>query len=577
MMPAMGAARWYARIAAALALATAGAAVAQSSNVLQANATFAPATIQSGEPTNLRVRLENTNDGTINRIAFDVVFAADMRPVGALDADQCDGNVTAIPGGVRVRGAQLGSLDNCIILIGVTVDSDTTREVVQDIGPITSNGGGDVRGVSATLTVIGGIPPKITSPPLPTPGFLENDYLHQVTVTGTAPVTVTAEGLPPGLVYNDATRRVTGKPTLAGMFLVTLRATNGYAPPAAQVSTVEIRNPPLLIVTPPPLSPPLLILAPVSIVVEATGGLKPYIFDLADGALPPGLTLGADGRITGAPTVPGTYVFTVRVRDVLTQFDGQVYELVVQKIATSVRIGLAPNPAVAGQVVVATATVVPQVGAAPPGSVDAWVAGPGTRCPEPFESGSDPVTPLTKNAALAGGVAQIAFPDLAIGRFKVCVRYGGAAQHDASTLGPVDLFVIKGVLLPSPTVSLKVPGKVRAGGRFTGSVVIDAAGTMAKPSGTVRVRAGARDFGEIALADGRAVFEAIAPDDEGTFAITASYAGDGAFSPAVAEPAYVAVMKQLDSEAIPATGGAALAAMALALAGLASRRLRRRR
>ena len=581
MMPAMAAdprpTSLALLLAGSLAITAGLPAHAQSGGALDAGASFAPATIQSGKPTNLRVRLENTNDGRIGNISFDVVFPAGMRRVGTLEQGQCGSNLTAVPGGVAVRNASLDVFEQCVILIGVTVDSDTNREIALNIGPITSNGGGNVGRVTANLTVIGGIPPKITSPPLPTPALIGIDYVHQVTVTGTAPVVVTAEGLPPGLVYDDTTRRITGTPMQYGMFLVTLRATNGFAPPDAQVSPLEIRNPPLQILTPPPLAPPLLVLAPVSIVIEAAGGLKPYTFDLADGALPPGLTLSADGRITGAPTLPGTYRFTVRVRDVLTQFDGRVYELVVQKIATSVRLGLSPNPAVAGQVVVATAQVVPQVGAPPPGAIDAWVAGPGTRCPDPFETGSDPVTSVTRSAGLAGGVAQVAFEDLAIGRFRVCVRYGGASQHDVSIIGPVDLFVIKGILLPSPSIALKAPERVRAGRRFAGSVDIEAAGTSARPGGTVRVRAGTRDLGELPLVDGHAAFEATAPDAEGTLAITASYAGDGAFSPAVAEPAYVAVMKQHGSEHVPTTGGIALSLAALGLAALAARRLRRRR
>ena len=44
-----------------------------------------------------------------------------------------------------VRGASLGAFDDCVDRDRVTVDSDTTRDVVQSIGPITSNGGGTVR------------------------------------------------------------------------------------------------------------------------------------------------------------------------------------------------------------------------------------------------------------------------------------------------------------------------------------------------------------------------------------------------------------------------------------------------
>ena len=74
-----------------------------------------------------------------------------------------------------------------------------------------------------------------------------------------------------------------------------------------------------------------------------------------------------------------------------------------------------------------------------------------------------------------------------------------------------------------------------------------------------------------------AAFSVKAPETPGVIAITASYAGDAAFSPAVGEPAYVAVSKAVVSEPVPATDDAALALLALALAGLAALRLRARR
>ena len=50
--------------------------------------------------------------------------------------------------------------------------------------------------------------------------------------------------------------------------------------------------------------------------LQATGGTTPYSWALTDGALPPGLTLGPDGTITGTPTgPPGEYTFTVRATD----------------------------------------------------------------------------------------------------------------------------------------------------------------------------------------------------------------------------------------------------------------------
>jgi hypothetical protein len=577
MMPAMGPIlRPLAALAGALVLAFSAPAAAQG-GALDAGASFQPPSIASGKPTNLRVHLQNTNDGTIGNIAFDVVFPAGMRPVGTLDTTQCRGTATPVTGGVQFRGGSLGAYDGCDVLVPVTVDSDATVDVVQSIGPITSNGGGTVSRIQATLTVIGGIPPKITSPVLPSPAFVGLPYLHQVTVTGTAPVVVTAEGLPPGLSYDDATRRVTGTPTQTGTFIVTLRAQNGVPPADAQVSVVEIINAPLQITTPPPLAPPLFVLAPVSIQLQAVGGLPPYRWDLPGGALPPGLTLSEDGRISGAPTVPGTFGFTVRVRDSLTQFDTRDYQLVVQRILTTVKLSIAPNPSVAGQVVAVTATVVPASGPPPAGTLTVWVAGPGTRCPDPFEGGGDPVTPNVRTVTLVGGVAQLQYDDLAIGRFRVCAAYEGVPPYAPSSLGPVDLFVIKGIVLPAPKLTLVAPSQAPAGSAVAGRVTIEAVGTTARPGGTVRVRAGMQDLGEVPIVDGVAAFSTRAPDIAGTLAITASYAGDGAFSPSVADPAYVAVTKAQIVEAIPALDDAALALLALSLAGLAARRLRRRR
>jgi len=48
--------------------------------------------------------------------------------------------------------------------------------------------------------------------------------------------------------------------------------------------------------------------------LRPTGGLRPYRFELADGALPPGLQLAA-GRLVGTPTETGRFSFTILVQD----------------------------------------------------------------------------------------------------------------------------------------------------------------------------------------------------------------------------------------------------------------------
>lgn len=55
---------------------------------------------------------------------------------------------------------------------------------------------------------------------------------------------------------------------------------------------------------------------PYSHLLQASGGTQPYTFAITAGALPTGLSLNAStGLISGTPTTPGTFVFTVQVTD----------------------------------------------------------------------------------------------------------------------------------------------------------------------------------------------------------------------------------------------------------------------
>jgi|SRR5271165_2533393 len=50
-------------------------------------------------------------------------------------------------------------------------------------------------------------------------------------------------------------------------------------------------------------------------VIKASGGVPPYTFADTGKALPPGLTLNADGTITGTPTTAGTFADAIDVTD----------------------------------------------------------------------------------------------------------------------------------------------------------------------------------------------------------------------------------------------------------------------
>lgn len=50
----------------------------------------------------------------------------------------------------------------------------------------------------------------------------------------------------------------------------------------------------------------------------ATGGKSPYLYIVTSGALPDGLTLGINsGVVSGTPTTPGAFPYTIRVTDSL--------------------------------------------------------------------------------------------------------------------------------------------------------------------------------------------------------------------------------------------------------------------
>ncbi|MCI0389942.1 MAG: putative Ig domain-containing protein [Acidobacteria bacterium] len=56
--------------------------------------------------------------------------------------------------------------------------------------------------------------------------------------------------------------------------------------------------------------------------ITVSGGAGPYQFALAGGALPPGLSLTTNGLLSGTPTTPGTYQFTLSATDLSSGCSG---------------------------------------------------------------------------------------------------------------------------------------------------------------------------------------------------------------------------------------------------------------
>jgi hypothetical protein len=72
--------------------------------------------------------------------------------------------------------------------------------------------------------------------------------------------------------------------------------------------------------------------SPYSQTLTATGGLgPPYTFQVTSGSLPGGLTLAPSGALTGTPTVPGMFSFTVQAKDNYNLTGSQNYTLTIDK------------------------------------------------------------------------------------------------------------------------------------------------------------------------------------------------------------------------------------------------------
>ena len=121
--------------------------------------------------------------------------------------------------------------------------------------------------------------------------------------------------LPAGITLDDD-GAFRGIPEQAGEFAVTvmIRDSTPSGPLQRLFSTVLRIRPAGLVVTPSQL-PSAREARPFAVAFGAEGGVAPYAYALEGGSLPPGLTLSADGRLSGEPQTHGDFTIDVRVSD----------------------------------------------------------------------------------------------------------------------------------------------------------------------------------------------------------------------------------------------------------------------
>jgi hypothetical protein len=154
-------------------------------------------------------------------------------------------------------------------------------------------------------------------------------YSQNITLSGSTAVsinyTVTAGTLPAGINLTLA-GVLGGAATTPGTYNFTITGTDQYGCSASQAYTLIV-NCPTITVSPTTLANGVVGTAYVD-AITSTGGIGSIAYSVS-GTLPQGITIDNNGFVTGTPTLPGTYNFTVIATDINNCTGQQAYTLII--------------------------------------------------------------------------------------------------------------------------------------------------------------------------------------------------------------------------------------------------------
>ncbi len=164
----------------------------------------------------------------------------------------------------------------------------------------------------------------------PLPEVVQNQS-YSVTCTatgGTSPYTwsQSAGTMPPGLSLNASTGELSGKPTSAANFSLTIQVKDAQGLTASSAFALNVV--PTLAITATQV-PNGTVGSAYSASLAVSGGTPAITWSLSAGALPAGLTLSSGGAISGTPTVNGSFSFTVQAADSKTQKDSRAFTIAI--------------------------------------------------------------------------------------------------------------------------------------------------------------------------------------------------------------------------------------------------------
>jgi hypothetical protein len=172
-----------------------------------------------------------------------------------------------------------------------------------------SNGKTSTKNTTATA-------PTITTASLPN-GTVGVAYSSTLSATGgTAPYTwvVSSGSLPAGLSLSSV-GKISGTPSAAGATNFTVQVTDAAKSSASAQFALTVRaqgSAPTVVTSGLPGGTKGMV---YSSAVSAAGGTPPYSWGISGGSLPGGLSLSAEGEISGIPSAVGPATFTVKVTD----------------------------------------------------------------------------------------------------------------------------------------------------------------------------------------------------------------------------------------------------------------------
>jgi len=288
--------------------------------------------------------------GNINQ-SLTRTYAITVNPFPAISGNLPAGTATtAYSGSISVSGGTApftysllaGSLPAGLVLnpssgqiSGTPASAGTstfTARVIDANGAASSN----------TFSIAVQAPPFAVNPAPPPDGAVGQFYNFGMSATGgAAPYTwsLTSGTLPAGLsLRQDGV--LSGTPTTAGTSSFLVAATDVTGQRALRQFSITIVPGNVTITT--DSLPNGIVGSAYSAAVAATGGTAPYTFSISGGSLPPGVTLSSGGSLSGTPATPGSYSFTVTVRDSANRTATRSYSVT---IAAPLQITTASLPA----------------------------------------------------------------------------------------------------------------------------------------------------------------------------------------------------------------------------------------